>query len=120
MDLLIGTEDALRSDDSNLTAGFYDYALNKAAELNNRWLDVTLQVLEELNNTLQRNTDEFRKASVQGAGHVFAWNAGEIPNLDKTIGDIIAKNGIDQSQIMQNFLNQLSLQYPVHLAGWTG
>ena len=107
LDLLIGTEDALRSDDSNLTAGFYDYALNKAAELNNRWLDVTLQVLEELNNTLQRNTDEFRKASVQGAGHVFAWNAGEIPNLDKTIGDIIAKNGIDQSQIMQNFLNQL-------------
>ena len=106
-DLLIGTEDALRSVDSNLTVGFYDYALNKAAVLNNRWLDVTQQVLEELKNIVQRNTDEFRKASVRETGHGFAWNAGEIPNLDKAIGDIIAKNGIDQSQIMQNFLNQL-------------
>ena len=106
-DLLIGTEDALRSVDSNLTTGFYDSALNKAAVLNNRWLDVTQQVLEELKNIVQRNTDEFRKASVRETGHGFAWNAGEIPNLDKAIGDIIAKNGIDQSQIMQNFLNQL-------------
>ena len=106
-DLLIGTEDALRSVDSTLQFGFYDDALNKAARLNNRWLDITKQVLEELKGIVQRNTDEFRRVSVHDTGHGFTWSAGEIPNLDKAIGDIISKNGIDQELIMQKFLNQL-------------
>ena len=104
LDILLGTGNTLKSIDSNLTGGLYDFALNKAAELNNYRLDVTQQILVELRDVVQRNTDEFQKASVRETGHGFDWNTGEIPNLDKAISDIISMHGISQTQIMHDFL----------------
>ena len=106
-DLLIGRTETLKNLGNQYVYGFYDEAQNTTAVLNNQWLDVTRQVLEELKKIVQKNTDEFKKVAVNDTGHGFQWSTGNIPNLDKAIGDIIAKNGVNHTQMMTDFLKQL-------------
>ena len=106
-DLLIGNTKTLKSFGNQHAYGFYDEAQNITADLNNQWLDVTRQVLEELKNIVQKNTDAFRKAALKDTGRGFRWSTGGIPNLDKVIGDVISENEVDQARMMSRFLNKL-------------
>ena len=108
-DLLIGNEVALAETGENYQRGFFDEVLNTAAKYNNKWLDVTKQVLEELRSVVQRNTDEFKKTDVVNVGKKgdFIWKKGDIPNLDRAIGKVIEQSGINQEELMQKFLDRL-------------
>ena len=106
-DLLIGNEAALAETGENYQRGFFDEVLNTAAKYNNKWLDVTKQVLEELRIVVRNNTDEFTRISAQNYGRGLNWRDADIPDLDLAINNIIDKAGISKSDLLQAFLDRL-------------
>ena len=104
-DLLSGNTAVLEETSEGYERGFYDEVLKTAAIYNNKWLDVTRKVLEELRNVVRENTDEIKKTNAARGG--FLWEKGDIPNLDRAIDNIIDQAGISKSDLLQRFLDRL-------------